>query len=87
MRERTAGLMKSLLIALVRVLLPSRGRHRAALPQPPRIERRLPPPPPHPVHPCRCERERILQRRRALWAVAYGIDAGPRRNHGEEVSA
>ncbi|MCF1598664.1 hypothetical protein [Streptomyces muensis] len=79
MRERTAGLMKPLLIALVRVLLPSRGRHRAAPPQPPLITRPLPAPP------CRCERERILQQRRIHWAAAYGTNAVPRRTDEAEV--
>lgn len=87
MRERTAGLMKSLLIALVRVLLPSRGRHRAAPPQPPLTTRPLPTPPRHPVHVCPCERDRILQRRRAHWIAAYGLDAELRRRAGQEVSA
>ncbi|MDO0913770.1 hypothetical protein QQM39_23960 [Streptomyces sp. DT2A-34] len=88
MRERTAGLMKSLLIALVRVLLPSRGRHRAAPPpQPPVITQQLATPPRYPVQACRCERERILQRRRARWIATYGIDAELRRRDGQEVSA
>ncbi|GHH28097.1 hypothetical protein GCM10018780_84210 [Streptomyces lanatus] len=77
MRERTARLIESLLIALVRALLPADGRHRAAPPpQPPALKRPLPPTPP--ARPCRCERERILQRRRAHWAVAYGTTAAPR---------
>lgn len=80
MRERTALLIESLLIALVRVLLPGRGQHRA--PEPPQ-----PPPPTRPLAaPCRCERERILQRRRAHWAVAYGTHTAPRRTQPAEVS-
>ncbi|MFI5556728.1 hypothetical protein [Streptomyces sp. NPDC051738] len=86
MRERTAGLIASLLLALVRALLPTRERHRAAPPQLPLIEQRLAAPPRHPAHVCPCERERILQRRRALW-IAYGIDAIPRPISGAEVSA
>ena len=91
MRERTAGLMKSLLVALIRVLLPSQGRHRAAPPQPPVVEQQLaaPPRPRHvcPICPiCPCQRERILQRRRAHWNAAYGIDAELRRRAGREVS-
>ncbi|MFI1768493.1 hypothetical protein ACH41H_41505 [Streptomyces sp. NPDC020800] len=38
MRERTAGLIASPLLALVRALLPARGRHRAAMHQPPATE-------------------------------------------------
>jgi hypothetical protein len=73
MRERTARLVKPLLTALVRVLLLRRGRQRAAVvPQPPVPPRPLAPPPRHPVRPCPCERERILQRRRIHWAAAYG---------------
>lgn len=87
MRERTARLIESLLVALVRALLPTQGRHRAAPPQPPFIQRPLAAPPRHPGHVCPCERERILQRRRTLWLAAYGTDAAPRRNHGEELSA
>ncbi|WP_405584802.1 hypothetical protein [Streptomyces sp. NBC_01092] len=44
-------------------------------------------PPRHLARVCPCERERILQRRRTHWLAAYGIDARPRRIHGEEVSA
>ncbi|MFH0521690.1 hypothetical protein ACHBTE_31480 [Streptomyces sp. M41] len=85
MRERTAGLIRSLLIALVRVLLPSRERHRAAPPQAPLITGKLDAPPhrPAPVPLCRCERERILQRRRAHWVATYGIDAELRRRAGQ----
>ncbi|MEU6381000.1 hypothetical protein [Streptomyces sp. NPDC046909] len=36
-------------------------------------------PPRHPVHICPCERERILQRRRALWVADYALDADVRR--------
>ncbi|MEY9992423.1 hypothetical protein ABIE67_004455 [Streptomyces sp. V4I8] len=89
MRERTARLIESLLIALVRVLLPTRGRHRATPPQPPLATRPLPTAPRHPVHVrvCPCERERILQRRRAHWIATYGIDAElRRRTAGQEVS-
>jgi hypothetical protein len=88
MRERTARLIESLLTALVRALLPTRGRHRAAPPRPHVVERRLaaahhrPP-----VDVCRCERERILQRRRTLWIATYGIDAELRRQHEQELPA
>ncbi|MEU8848581.1 hypothetical protein AB0C70_20595 [Streptomyces sp. NPDC048564] len=90
MRERTAGLMKSLLIELVRVLLPRPGRHRAAPTQAPAITRQLDRPPrrpaPVPVPPCRCERERILQRRRARWIATYGIDAELRRRAEQGIA-
>ena len=73
----------------LRALLPSSGRHRATMPppQPPVIERRLTAAPRRPVDVCRCERERILERRRTLWVAAYGIDAELRRKRGVEVSA
>lgn len=90
MRERTARLIESLLIALVRALLPTRGRHRAAPPQPPASEQTLAASPPRPAHVCPvcpCQRERILQRRRTRWIAAYGIDADLRRNPGRGVSA
>ncbi|WP_158751462.1 hypothetical protein [Streptomyces bicolor] len=87
MRERTARLIESLLIALVRSLLPTHGRRRAVGPQPPLVQQRLAAPPRYPVHVCPCERERILQRRRAHWIATYGIDAVPRRHHGGAVSA
>lgn len=88
MRERTARLIESLLLALLRALLPPQGgRHRAALPQPLAEQRPLTPPPHRPAHICPCERERILQRRRAHWIAAYGIDAPPRRIHGEKTPA
>ncbi|RSN97121.1 hypothetical protein DMH26_19800 [Streptomyces sp. WAC 05379] len=86
MRERTARLIGSLLTPLVRVLLPTRGRHRAAPPQTPAVERPLAATPRYPVRVCRCERERILQRRRVLWVAAYGIDAAPRPVRPEAVS-
>ena len=83
MRERTARLVESLALALVRALLPTQGQHRAAPPQPSCTQRPLTTPP----RPCRCERERILQRRRAHWAAAYGNHGTvPRRNHEEEVA-
>ncbi|MFB6936491.1 hypothetical protein [Streptomyces chartreusis] len=78
MRERTALLIRSLLTPLVRVLMPTRGRHRAAPPQPPALERPLAVVRRYPVRVCPCERERILQRRRILWVATYGIDAAPR---------
>ncbi|GAA3543077.1 hypothetical protein GCM10022295_26300 [Streptomyces osmaniensis] len=86
MRERTARLIGSLLTPLVRVLLPTRGRHRAAPPQPPVLERPFAAKPPAPARICPCERERILQRRRAHWVAAYGIDAAPRPVRPEAVS-
>lgn len=88
MRERTARLLESLLIALVRALLPTRGRHRAAPPQPHVVEQRLAAARPRPhIDVCRCERERALQRRRTLWVAAYGIDAELRRQHEQEIPA
>ncbi|MFJ9749288.1 hypothetical protein [Streptomyces chartreusis] len=78
MRERTARLIGSLLTPLVRVLLPTQGRHRAVPPQPPAEKRPLAVQPRPPARICPCERERILQRRRTLWVAAYGIDAAPR---------
>ncbi|WP_155058925.1 hypothetical protein [Streptomyces blattellae] len=41
MRERTARVIESLLLVLVRVLLPARGRHRAAPTQRPSSVRSL----------------------------------------------
>lgn len=78
MRERTARLIGSLLTPLVRVLLPTHGRHRAVPPQPPTKQRALAVQPRRPARICPCERERILQRRRILWVAAYGINAAPR---------
>ncbi|MCL8017447.1 hypothetical protein [Streptomyces sp. AS02] len=40
-----------------------------------------------PAYICPCERERILQRRRAHWTATYGIDAPPRRIPGEKTPA
>lgn len=40
MRERIAGLRELLLLALLRALLPARGRHRAAVPPQPPVQRR-----------------------------------------------
>ncbi|MFC7263796.1 hypothetical protein [Streptomyces lutosisoli] len=48
MRERIAGLIELLLLALVRTLLPARGRHRAVPARLPDCDR-----PPSPVHPRR----------------------------------
>ncbi|MBC2904051.1 hypothetical protein [Streptomyces cupreus] len=93
--------MKSLLLVLVRALFPARGRHRAStarLPLPvqplPRyrhnpcpVEYDTPLVRPYLLTPAeRHERRRQRQRRRALWLAAYGIDVGPRRIHGVEVS-
>lgn len=86
MRERTARLIGSLLTPLVRVLLPSQGRHRVVTPQPAGVKRPLAAKPPVPASICPCERERILQRRRTLWVAAYGIDAAPRPGRPEAVS-
>ncbi|WP_210592526.1 hypothetical protein [Streptomyces sp. GESEQ-35] len=104
MRERTARCIESLLLVLIRALLPARGRHRAAPSQLPPIERPLAAPPGRPLHTCpfepdtplvrpylltpdeRHERKLQRQRRRALWLATYGIDVGPRRIHGVEVS-
>ncbi|KAB1139836.1 hypothetical protein F7R91_38530 [Streptomyces luteolifulvus] len=104
--------MESLLLALVRALLPARGRHRAVPPQPPvtaplaaapvspvrrpgrplddvwPFEHNAPLVRPYLLTPDeRHERKRQRQRRRALWLAAHGIDVGPRRIHGMEVSA
>jgi len=115
MSERIAAFCELLLLALVRVLLPARGRHRATPAQPPGRELPLTPASdaggradrPHDdntcaVWPFECDtrlvrpyllteeerRERRLQRqpRRALWLAVHGIDVGPRRIHGMEVS-
>ncbi|MCZ4608607.1 hypothetical protein O3S80_33615 [Streptomyces sp. Lzd4kr] len=86
MRERTARLIGSLLTPLVRVLLPTQGRHRAVPPQPPADKRPLAVQPRRPAHLCPYERERILHRRRLLWVAAYGIDAAPRPVRPEAVS-
>ncbi|CAM5672076.1 hypothetical protein SCHAM137S_09284 [Streptomyces chartreusis] len=83
MRERTARLIGSLLTPLVRVLLPTHGRHRADQIQPAPTQRPLVR---HRTHVCPCERERILQRRRVHWVAAYGIDAAPRPVRPEAVS-
>ncbi|WP_106980866.1 hypothetical protein [Streptomyces fulvoviolaceus] len=101
MRERIAGFCELLLLALVRALLPARGRHRATLPQPLAQKHLLPPAPDAQpferdtvlVRPYlltleeRHERKLQRQRRRALWLAVHGIDVGPRRIHGMEVSA
>jgi hypothetical protein len=105
MRERTARFVELLLIALVRALLPARGRHRAAPAQLPALAQPLATTPvraldgwpfeqdTHLVRPYllspyeRHERKLQRGRRRALWLAAYGIDVGPRRIHGVEVSA
>ncbi|MFI9171707.1 hypothetical protein [Streptomyces lincolnensis] len=86
MRKRTAPLIGSLLNALVRALLPPREGHPAAPPQPLVIEKPLPAPRYRPAHICPCEREQIMQRRRARWLAANGIDAELRRNQAEGVS-
>jgi hypothetical protein len=49
MRERTSRVIESLLLALVRVLLPARGRHRAAPAQLPATARPLATPSRHPL--------------------------------------
>ncbi|GAA2765036.1 hypothetical protein GCM10010103_40770 [Streptomyces paradoxus] len=53
LRLRVAGLCESLLLTLVRLLLPARGRHRAVAPVAPVVPRPLPPPtrplPPEPL--------------------------------------
>ncbi|MFC8245418.1 hypothetical protein [Streptomyces chartreusis] len=85
MRERTARLIGSLLTPLVRVLMPSKGRHRAVPPQHAAAERPLAVQTRHPARICPCERQRILQRRRTLWVAAYGIDAAPRPVRPEAV--
>ncbi|MFD0439861.1 hypothetical protein [Streptomyces chartreusis] len=85
MRERTARLIGSLLTPLVRVLMPSQGRHRAVPPQPPSEPGPLAVQTRRPARICPCERERILQRRRTLWVAAYGIDATPRPVRSEAV--
>ncbi|AJT66623.1 hypothetical protein T261_4987 [Streptomyces lydicus] len=56
---------------LLRWLLPSSGRHRAAAPLT-REERR--------------ERRAQCGRRRTLWLAVHGIDVGPHRIHGVEVA-
>ena len=107
MAERIAGFCELLLLALVHVLLPARGRHRAVRAQPPVVDRSPAPFPPthrpvdvrpferdtHLVRPYlltpdeRRERRSQRQRRHALWLAVHGIDVGPRRIHGVEVSA
>jgi len=102
MRERIAGFCALLLLAIIRALLPARGRHRAAPTQSPLQEVTLAPPldvwPFEPdaqplVRPYlltpeeRHERKLQRQRRRALWLAVHGIDVGPRHIHGMEVSA
>ncbi|MFJ8107579.1 hypothetical protein [Streptomyces sp. NPDC096132] len=106
MRERTAGFIEWLLLALVRALLPTRGRHRTA-PAQPAVSNEPLNTHPHRPHSAAChfeydtplvrpylltpderhERNLQRQRRRALWPAAHGIDVGPRRIHGVEVSA
>jgi hypothetical protein len=107
MAERVAGFCELLLLALVHVLLPARGRHRAVLTQLPDAGRPPAPSAPlqrpvdvwpferdtRPVRPYlltpeeRRERRSQRQRRHALWPAVHGIDVGPRRIHGVEVSA
>lgn len=62
MRARTAGLIDSLLLSLVRALLPARGRHRAGTPQPPFTEPPLTAPTGHRVDVCPFEWDTPLVR-------------------------
>ncbi|MGW0334538.1 hypothetical protein ACWD0J_22170 [Streptomyces sp. NPDC003011] len=111
MRERITGLSAVLLLALVRALLPARGRHRAVRtgltvgqsPSAPAaatsaskcrpfvagsFEHDTPLVRPYLLTPEeRHERRLQRQRRRALWLAVHGVDVGPRRIHGMEVSA
>ncbi|GAA2270123.1 hypothetical protein GCM10010145_00560 [Streptomyces ruber] len=103
------------LIWLLRLLLPSRGRHRAAprASAPPCVRgeaiRTTPPRPPvspppyllpgeasplvrpYLLTPAELAHHKQLRRqqrhrRRALWLATYGVDVGPRRIHGVEVT-
>ncbi|MFF4601913.1 hypothetical protein ACFY12_04020 [Streptomyces sp. NPDC001339] len=98
-----------LILRLLRLLLPVRGRHRThrALPDTGREDEpvlalpRVPVRRPgllrgedvHLIRPYVLtpeeRRERRLQRgrRQVLWLATYGVDAGPRRIHGVEVTA
>jgi hypothetical protein len=67
--------------ALLRLLFPASGRHRAsgAAPVPDAPDDatvRLP----------RVERREQVRRRRSLWLASVGIDNGPRWIHGVEVA-
>ena len=108
MAERIAGFCEWLLLALVRALLPARGRHRAVPARLPDGERAQAPASPvrrhhrlgvwpfepdaHLVRPYllteeeRRERREQRDRRRAMGLAVHGIDVGPRRIHGVEVS-
>ncbi|WP_411151942.1 hypothetical protein [Streptomyces sp. A30] len=85
MRERLARFCELLLLAIVRALLPAKGRHRA--------DGHAPAPRQRPLAACPFESDGPLvrklqrQRRRALWLAVHGIDVGPRHIHGVEVSA
>nr|WP_086019611.1 hypothetical protein [Streptomyces violaceusniger] len=87
-----------LLLALLRFLLPPVGRHRAS-DQPPLHRPVRAPRVPAPrgediglvrpylvAHERRREARQQRARRRALWLAVHGIDIGPRRIHGVEVS-
>jgi hypothetical protein len=103
MAERIAGFCELLLLALVHVLLPARvvpaqlpdaggppapsaPVHRPVDVWPFELDTHL-------VRPYlltaeeRRARRSQRQRRRALWLAVHGIDVGPRRIHGVEVSA
>ncbi|MEV5428283.1 hypothetical protein [Streptomyces sp. NPDC052701] len=49
LRLRLAGLCETALLALVRLLLPAGGRHRATAPRPPSLSTHSPPPAVEPV--------------------------------------
>lgn len=88
--------------SLLRLLLPAPGRHRSTEPTPASATpppARLPRVPvlrgediglvrPYLVaHERRQEEQRQRVRRRALWLAVHGVDIGPRRIHGVEVTA
>jgi hypothetical protein len=94
-------LIPPLLVQLLRLLLPAQGRHRLGGPAPAATSK--PSAASHPLihsplrgEDCALVRPYLLtsqelrmqrQRRRAPWLATHGVDIGPRRIHGVEVTA
>lgn len=90
-----------LFLPLLRLLLPSVGRHRASEPSPSVLPQHTPDRPtlvlwgediglvrPYVIaHERREEARRQRARRRSLWPTVHGVDIGPRLIHGGEVRA
>ncbi|MGW0824869.1 hypothetical protein [Streptomyces sp. NPDC002845] len=94
MRVPLAKFCESVLLTLVRLLLPTQGRHRAAMPQPPDREHPLTPPPHsppvrphHPLHALPFELDTPLVRPYLFTPEERRDYTSPRHIHGVEVSA